>query len=293
LGLKKSEKRDLAIAVNDSIEEGYPKRILAGAFGIGRSSLYYKSKLEAQDNELRRQIEQLYEVDDTLGCRKLAKLLGTGHNRVYRVMLKYGICPRRKKRKYNYPGRADEIVANKLLEEDIVKCTVLFSDIFQFRLSDRSWVYCCFVMRKKTRQILSFCYSWGMQADLVSTSVKRIDLIEDIGDSEIIFHSDQGKQYGAKITVEAVTDYKFERSMSRAGTPTDNGYAERFVGTFKLAVVERYSYKNLDEFVEFATRWLNFYNDKRPHESLKQKTPNEYAEQNDMKTIPYLYLNFV
>ncbi len=41
--------------------------------------------------------------------------------------------------------------------------------------------------------------------------------------------------------------------MSRAGTPTDNRYAERFVGLFKLAVAERRPYQTLGEFFrEFA-----------------------------------------
>ena len=293
MGLGKQEKRDLALAVNESKEAGYSKRLLVRAFGISRSSLYYKHELPKKDNELRKKIEKIYETDDTLGCRKLRKMLGTSKKRIYRVMLKYGIKPRRKRRSYKYPGRADDIVSNKLLEKDVEENTVLFSDIFQFRLADGSWVYCCFVMRKKTRQILSFCYSWGMRAELVSKSIERVDLVTDLTGKEVIFHSDQGSQYGAKVTVESITEYKFERSMSRAGTPTDNGYAERFVGTFKLAVTERYKYENLREFVEFGTKWLNFYNETRPHQSLEQLSPNEFAKKNDTKTIPYLYLNFV
>jgi putative transposase len=37
--------------------------------------------------------------------------------------------------------------------------------------------------------------------------------------------------------------------MSRAGTPTDNGYAEHFVGLFKLAVAERQPYRTLGDFL--------------------------------------------
>jgi putative transposase len=46
--------------------------------------------------------------------------------------------------------------------------------------------------------------------------------------------------------------------MSRAGTPTDNGYAERFVGMFKLAVAERYRYHSLGAFLRAAETWINF-----------------------------------
>ncbi len=129
--------------------------------------------------------------------------------------------------------------------------------------------------------------------ELVATSVKRIDLVSDLSDLEVILHSDQGKQYGAKVTVDAITDYAFDRSMSRAATPTDNAYAERFVGIFKLSVVERYRYDSPEQFEHFAGKWLNFYNDRRPHHSLKQKSPNAFARENGMSSVSYVFLNFV
>ncbi len=76
--------------------------------------------------------------------------------------------------------------------------------------------------------------------------------------------------------------------MSRAGTPTDNGYAERFVGVFKLAVAERKPYHTLGEFLQAAEVWINFYNSKRPHEALNYRSPNQFAEEQDLPTLPYL-----
>jgi transposase InsO family protein len=318
LGLNKSETKDLALATYEALEPRPPKRLLASAFDLSRSGLYYETKLPDKDNELRWQIESLYQTDDTLGCRKLATLLQTSKNRVFRVMLKYGLSPRRNRPKYRYPGKAEDVVNNKLLnleEVEKLKLTILFSDIFQFRLADGTWVYCCFVIRRETRQILAFSYGYSQQADLVagslrnvqtelekqkeqtqnkfSDNLKRKDLIQDLEETEILFHSDQGKQYGAKITLDVCLANHFERSMSRAGTPTDNGMAERFVQTFKLAICQRYSFTNLLEFEEAATNWLNFYNNQRPHQSLGQKSPNGFAKQNDLETIPYLSLNFV
>lgn len=296
MGLNKSELKDLALATYESLEVKPPKRILAQTFGLSRSGLYLIGKMEIKDNDLRREIEKLHELDDTLGCRKLAVMLNTSKNRVFRIMFKYRIYPRRKRPSYKYPGRSDEVVENQLLtrtSQELLHYTILFSDIFQFRLEDRTWVYCCFILRKETKQILSFCYGYSMQADLVSRSIQRIDLVQDLTETEVIFHSDQGKQYGAKITLDTITEFNFERSMSRAGTPTDNGSAERFVQTFKLAVTERYKYRNLLEFEQFATQWLNFYNNQRPHQSLNQKPPNQYAIEHGIQTIPYLYLNYV
>ena len=77
--------------------------------GIARNSLYVQCKRPQADKALAVRIEAAQEKDDTMGHRKLAALLGTGKNRIRRVMHKYGIAVRRKGKKYVYPGKATEI----------------------------------------------------------------------------------------------------------------------------------------------------------------------------------------
>lgn len=293
MGLTKSELRDVVLSLYDTLQPKPTKRQLSRAFGLSRSMLYYHPTQPNQDLQLKNAILKWYEKDDTLGSRKLSVLLGKSKGCMARVMIKYGIYPRRKRPAYRYAGKANDIVDNRLLKQLYANHAVLFSDIFQFRLADRSWVYCCFIIRRKTRQILAFCYSWGMCAELVVDSLERVDLVADLSDIDVIFHSDQGSQYGAKITIDTCLELHFERSMSRAGTPTDNPIAERFVQTFKLAVVERYHYQTLGEFAKQAEDWLNFYNQQRPHASLEQLSPNQFAIKNGWQTVDYLTVNFV
>jgi putative transposase len=70
--------------------------------------------------------------------------------------------------------------------------------------------------------------------------------------------------------------------MSRAGTPTDNGYAERFVGQFKLSVAERRRYETLGVFLQAAEDWINFYHAIRPHEGLHDLSPDQYAQEHGL-----------
>ncbi len=49
-----------------------------------------------------------------MGHQKLAVVLGTGKNRIRRIMHKFGITARRKRKKYVYPGKATELARNKL-----------------------------------------------------------------------------------------------------------------------------------------------------------------------------------
>jgi putative transposase len=254
---------------------------------FGRSSFYRQSILAIKDKALSVAIEKIHEEeDDTLGHKKLAPLLKTGKNRILRVMKKYAIVPRKQSKKYHYPGKSDMIFDN-LANDPEMKLNaigIVFSDIFEFKLADETRIRGCFALKKETRQILSLIFDYSMRADIVVTTIKRIDFV----DPESIWHTDQGKQYGAKITVAALMEKGFIASMSRAGTPTDNPYAERFVGIFKHAVVRKRKYHTLGEFLDAAKQWINFYNNRRPHESLGQISPNEFAKKNNMKTVPYL-----
>src|SRR5258708_17709895 len=120
--------------------------------------------------------------------------------------------------------------------------------------------------RKETRDIPAIGFENHMRADLV---VSTSDLIQHVIPGTI-FHSDQGSQYGAEQTREVLLKKGFIRSMSRAGTPTDNGFAERFVGQFKLSVAERRRYQTLGVFLQAAEDWINFYNHIRSEEHTSE-----------------------
>jgi putative transposase len=74
------------------------KSQLARTRGSARSSLYVEPKRPKMDKALAVRMEALHEQDDTMGHRKLAVMLTTGKNRVKRVMHKYGIAARRRRK---------------------------------------------------------------------------------------------------------------------------------------------------------------------------------------------------
>jgi putative transposase len=265
----------------------YPKSQVAHALGIGRATLYWRSSQAVKDKQVAVAIEQWHQQDDTLGHRKLAALLHMGKNRVRRVMHKYGIEARRKRKKYVYPGKASEIAPNlvrELPEESLAE--VVFSDIFEVKLADGTKVRGCFTLWKHTRHILGLAFEYHMRTELVTAALQTLAFEVP----EVIFHSDQGKQFGAQATRQLLLEKGFQLSMSRAGTPTDNGYAERFVGVFKLAVAERCRYQTLGEFLRAALDWVQFYNSLRPHESLAYRSPDQYAQEHSLPVAPSITL---
>lgn len=279
--------------INQRILPPASKGVLAQLLGVSRSLLYYTYRLDAKDKQLADEMERIHTQDDTLGSKSLSVLLGISRIRAKRIMLKYGIVPRRKKPKYQLGGRSDERFNNLLFDKQFIEnYEVIFSDIFQLKLADGTRVYCCFAIRKKTRQIISFCYSLSMESELVVSTLEHIDLY-DLTETEVIWHSDQGSQYGSETTIDTLIQLSFIASMSRAGTPTDNPIAERFVRTFKFAVVERYSFANLEMFSQAAQEWLNFYNQQKPHQSLGMKSPNQFATDNNLANVSFIAVVFV
>ena len=262
------------------------KAILARTLGFCRGSWYYQSVLETKDKELANQITTTHEEeDDTLGHKKLAKILKVNKKRVLRVMKKYNLKARKRINKYHYHGKSSVAQPNLANQEEMKESLdqgIVFSDIFEFRLQDGSVVRGCFALLKQTRQILSLIFDYSMKASLVQATIDNLHWQNDL----YIWHSDQGKQFGAQTTINRVIDKGLLPSMSRAGTPTDNPYAERFVSSFKHAVVRKQQYPNLGSLLLVAEKWINFYNQRRPHESLGQLAPNVYAQKYGWQSVP-------
>lgn len=214
-----------------------------------------------------------------------------------------GITARPRKLKYRYPGKTAEPYPNltrsiakhqiAIHPTDMQPPEVVRSDILEGKLADGSKVRVAFAWRETTAQILSLVIDWRMQAGLVVRTLERIpkdctDHIRDNLKKPIVWHSDQGSQYGSDEVTDELIRLDFIASMSRAGTPTDNGAAERMVGEFKHACLRRYKYETIGQLLCEAERWINYYNQRRPHGRLNYKAPNAYAADLGLGVVPYI-----
>ncbi len=82
------------------------KSKLARDLGIARSSLYYTRKRDAIDEEVKRQIEAVMVEHPAYGHKRIALHLKMGHNRIRRIMKKYGLKPYR--RRARQPRKPDD-----------------------------------------------------------------------------------------------------------------------------------------------------------------------------------------
>ena len=95
---------------------------------------------------------------------------------------------------------------------------------------------------------------------------------------ETILHSDQGSVYSSKSYNELLPNYNIMRSMSRVGTPTDNGAMEAIIGWVKEEMFLDFQLdksKNIEKTVE---DYINYFNNERPACTLNYLTPVEFKE---------------
>jgi putative transposase len=158
---------------------------------------------------------------------------------------------------------------------------IVFSDILEVKLADGTTIRICFARWKRTRHILGLAFEYDIRADLVTSALSTQSF--DVPDA--IFHSDQSKPFGAKLTLALLLKKGFQLSMSRAGTPMDNGYAERFVGIFTLAVTERCASQTPGQFLQAAQDWIAFSNGMRPHQRWGYVSPDHFAQEHGLPPV--------
>ena len=72
---------------------------------------------------------------------------------------------------------------------------------------------------------------------------------------------------------------KVALDFSRPGKPTDNAFIESFNGTVREECLNQHWFLSLEDAQEKLDAWRNDYNENRPHSSLGNRTPSQFAHE--------------
>lgn len=88
---------------------------------------------------------------------------------------------------------------------------------------------------------------------------------------------DNGPEFVSVHLADWAEQHGVELEFIQPGKPTQNSYVERFNRTFRDEILNFYAFCRLSEVRSIVDGWIREYNEQRPHESLGNLTPEEFA----------------
>ena len=261
---------------------------------INRSTVYYKSaEVDADDVDLLNEIREIWERYPFYGYRRITKELKfKGHKvnrkRVQRLMQVGGIQAIYAGPNTSRRNKLHAVHPYLLRDVDIVRPNQAWMiDITYLRLNG-GFMYLVALIDVYSRYIVSWSLSNTLETKFCLDALKKG--LEQ-AQPEII-NSDQGCQFTSDDWVEFVKEWGIKISMTGKGRCLDNVYIERFWRNFKGEKFYLNEYNNVQELRQAIVEYIEFYNQRRWHQSLDYKTPAEVYFEQEREACGYVDASF-
>lgn len=134
--------------------------------------------------------------------------------------------------------------------------------------------YLCIVLDLFSRRVIGWHVASRHDTNLTITTFKKA--YESRGcPQNILFHSDRGAEYTSYPFRQLMDECNCLQSFSKKGYPYDNACCESFFKQMKREELNRRTFHTLGELRLACFKYIERYNNKRPHSSLGGLTPVE------------------
>ncbi|KPX03302.1 transposase protein orfB [Pseudomonas savastanoi] len=140
------------------------------------------------------------------------------------------------------------------------------------------WHYLALVMDLYARRVVGWAFSNKPDTDLV---IKALGMAYEQRDKPggLLFHSDQGAQYGSRQFRQRLWRYRIRQSMSRRGDCYDNSPMERVFRSLKTEWIPTLGYMKAQEAQRDISHYLmHRYNWIRPYQFNDGLAPAQYEK---------------
>jgi len=137
--------------------------------------------------------------------------------------------------------------------------------------------YLATVLDVFSRRIVGWSFAEHMRTDLI---VDALDMAVETRRPlpGLIHHSDQGTQYTSIEFGRRCRRAGIEISMGSVGDCYDNSMAESFFATLECELIDQHRFRNLTDARTEIISFIDWYNHRRRHTSLDNKSPVRYEE---------------
>ena len=260
-----------------------PVKRQAELLGISRSSVYYRPRsVRADTLALMRRIDELHLELPFAGSRMLRDLLRlegprVGRHRMRRLMRIMGIEAIYRKKNTSARHAQHPVYPYLLRNLAIDRPNQVWATDITFVPMARGFVYLVAVIDWATRKVLSWRISNTLTSDFcveaLQEAINRYDIPE-------IFNTDQGSQFTGLAFTSILKEHGIRISMDGKGCWRDNVFVERLWKSIKYEEIYLHAYNSVSEGRTGLRRYINFYNQRRPHKANGRVPPDyRYYEQ--------------
>lgn len=257
-------------------EDGFDVSIskLCDWFDVPRRTFYYRSEKAAPKVQQRfvQPFKEMLEEHPSFGYRTVAHLLGFNKNTVQRIFQLHGWQVRKRQ-----VGFRPRIEAKKSAAKQPNQRWA--TDLCRVWAGRDGWVTVAVVIDCYTRELLGWHVSRSGKAKTAESALEQA-LIARFGslgkvETPFLLRSDNGLVFTSRSYTALVKSYGLQQEFITPYTPQQNGLVERFIRTLKEQCTHRHRFETLQHATRVIGDWVRFYNQERPHQALKMKTPAE------------------
>ena len=245
--------------------------------GIARSTVYYHPVAPpAVDAVLKRRLDELYTAHPFYGSRRMTAVLrregyAVNRKRVRRLLQELGLQAIYPKANLSAPQPGHRVYPYLLRDVAIVRPNQVWSsDITYVRLA-HGFAYLVAIIDWYSRKVLAFRLSNTLDGAFCQ---ECLDAALAYGQPEI-FNTDQGSQFTSLAFTGRLEVAGIRISMDGRGRALDNVFVERLWRSVKYEDIYPNGYVTMMDAKQGLTCYFAFYNDERPHQALKYRTPAE------------------
>ena len=251
---------------------GLSERRACDIVNADRKMIRYRSR-RPPETELRTQLRDLANKRRRFGYRRLFILLRqggepSGVNRIYRLYREEGLAVRKRRARRRAVGaRAPILVearANARWSLDFVHDQLACGR--RFRILN--------VVDDVTRECLAAIPDTSISGRRVARELTT--LVERRGKPGMIV-SDNGTEFTSNAMLAWAQDSKIAWHFIAPGKPMQNGFCESFNGRMRDELLNESLFFGLDHARVTIAKWIDDYNQQRPHSALGYLTPVAYA----------------
>lgn len=246
--------------------------------GLPRSTFYYQPAQETEENlRLMRLLDEQFTKTPFYGSRKFVAWFKREHGlvvnrkRVQRLMRQMGLEAIYPKPRTSQTSKEHNIYPYLLKGVQVDKPDFVWATDITYVPMQQGFMYLTVILDWYSRYVLSWELSNTLEARFC------LDALEGaLGRSKPeIFNSDQGCQYTSQAFTERLKSEGVQISMDGKGRCFDNIFVERLWRTVKYEHIYIHEYETVRSLYRGLSEYIRFYNEERPHQSLKNKTPAE------------------